>query len=73
MFKEAGKKMIDVLEGKEDGKGSVLGGYVESLKLAVEEAQNIKCPVYLGTGALNKLLQTGKELSLKALLTCYLN
>jgi len=72
MFKDAGAKMIAVLEGKEDGKGKVLGGYAESLKQAVDEAQAIKCPVYLGTGALNLLLQTGSELSLGSLLKCYM-
>ncbi|CAN9246238.1 unnamed protein product [Alternaria sp. RS040] len=72
MFKDAGAKMIAVLEGKEDGKGKTLGGYAESLKQAVDEAQAIKCPVYLGTGALNLLLQTGSELSLGSLLKCYM-
>ncbi|KAI4713177.1 hypothetical protein J4E89_002156 [Alternaria sp. Ai002NY15] len=72
MFKDAGAKMIAVLEGKEDGKGKVLGGYAESLKQAVDEAQAIKCPVYLGTGALNLMLQTGSELSLGSLLKCYM-
>ncbi|KAI4670244.1 uncharacterized protein J4E79_000525 [Alternaria viburni] len=72
MFKDAGAKMITVLEGKEDGKGKVLGGYAESLKQAADEAQAIKCPVYLGTGALNLLLQTGSELSLGSLLKCYM-
>ncbi|KAL1796926.1 hypothetical protein ACET3X_005466 [Alternaria dauci] len=72
MFKDAGAKMIAVLEGKEDGKGRVLGGYAETLKQAVDEAQAIKCPVYLGTGALNLLLQTGSELSLGSLLKCYM-
>lgn len=72
MFKDAGAKMIAVLEGKEDGKGKALGGYAESLKQAVDEAQAIKCPLYLGTGALNLLLQTGSELSLGSLLKCYM-
>ncbi|CAN9300674.1 unnamed protein product [Alternaria alternata] len=72
MFKDAGAKMIAVLEGKEDGKGKALGGYAESLKQAVDEAQTIKCPVYLGTGALNLLLQTGSEMSLGSLLKCYM-
>ncbi|CAG5177984.1 uncharacterized protein ALTATR162_LOCUS8476 [Alternaria atra] len=72
MFKDAGAKMIAVLEGKEDGKGKALGGYVEKLRQAVDEAQAIKCPVYLGTGALNLLLQTGSELSLGSLLKCYM-
>ena len=72
MFKDAGAKMIAVLEGKEDGKGKALGGYAESLKQAVDEAQAIKCPVYLGTGALNLLLQTGSESSLGSLLKCYM-
>ncbi|KAF1834462.1 oxidoreductase-like protein [Decorospora gaudefroyi] len=72
MFKEAGERMISILEGKEDGKGRVLGGYIETLKEAVSEAQAIKCPLYLGTGALNLLLQTGSGLSLAALLSCYM-
>jgi len=71
MFKEAGKKMIDVLEGNEDGKGRALDGYAEALKMAVEDAQAAKCPVYLGTAAFNILLQTGSELSLAALLKYY--
>lgn len=71
MFKDAGAKMIPILEGKEDGAGKVLGGYVETLRSAVNEAQAIKCPVYLGTGALNLLLQTGSELSLGSLLKSY--
>lgn len=71
MFKQAGGKMIGVLEGKEDGKGSVLGGYAEKLKIAVDKAQEIKCPLYLGSAALNKLLATGPELSLGKLLEGY--
>jgi 3-hydroxyisobutyrate dehydrogenase len=71
MFKGAGAKIIPILEGKEDGKGKILGGYVEALRAAVDEAQVIKCPMYLGTGALNLLLQTGSELSLASLLKCY--
>jgi 3-hydroxyisobutyrate dehydrogenase len=72
MFKEAGAKMIPILEGKEDGKGKVLGGYIEVLRMAVNEAQAIKCPLYLGTGVLNLLLQTGSELSLASLMKCYM-
>ncbi|KAI8937876.1 hypothetical protein NX059_005563 [Plenodomus lindquistii] len=71
MFKDVGVKMISILEGKEDGSGSVLGGYIETLKTAVNRAQEIKCPVFLGTGALNKLLQTGSCLSLASLLKNY--
>ncbi|KAH7402605.1 oxidoreductase-like protein [Pyrenochaeta sp. MPI-SDFR-AT-0127] len=71
MFQQAGAKMVDILDGKEDGTGKVLGGYIEKLRIAVNEAQAIKCPTYLGTGALNLLLQTGTSLSLGALLKCY--
>lgn len=71
MFTEAGKKMIDVLEGKEDGKGRSLDGYAEALKMALEMAQAAKCPVYLGTAAFTVLLQTGSALSLAALLKYY--
>jgi 3-hydroxyisobutyrate dehydrogenase len=71
MFKEAGGQMIEILEKKESGKGSVLGGYAEKLKIAVDKAQEIKCPLYLGSAALNALLATGPELSLAALLDGY--
>jgi 3-hydroxyisobutyrate dehydrogenase len=71
MFKQAGGKMIEILEKKEDGKGSVLGGYAEKLKIAVDKAQEIKCPLYLGSAALNALLATGPELSLAKLLEGY--
>jgi 3-hydroxyisobutyrate dehydrogenase len=56
MFKSAGGKLIEILEGKDAGKGEVLGGYAEKLKIAVDKAQEIKCPVYLGSAALNGLL-----------------
>jgi 3-hydroxyisobutyrate dehydrogenase len=71
MFKEAGGKMIEILEKKDEGKGSVLGGYAEKLKSAVDKAQETKCPVYLGSAALNVLLATGPELSLAKLLEGY--
>jgi 3-hydroxyisobutyrate dehydrogenase len=71
MFKDAGGKMIEVLEKKQDGKGSVLGGYAEKLKIVVDKAQEIKCPLFLGSAALNALLATGPELSLGALLKGY--
>jgi 3-hydroxyisobutyrate dehydrogenase len=71
MFKEAGGKMIEILEKKDGGRGSVLGGYAEKLKIAVDKAQEIKCPLYLGSAALNALLATGPELSLAGLLEGY--
>ena len=76
MFQHFGVKMIAILEGKDgEGKGgeeeNVIGDYLEKLKSAVDEAQAIKCPVYLGSGALNLLLQTGKDLGLAALLKLY--
>lgn len=71
MFETAGAKLIEILEGKDKGEGSVLGGYSEKLKEVVDKAQEIKCPVYLGSAALNSLLATGPELSLKALLAGY--
>ncbi|KAH7079123.1 NAD binding domain of 6-phosphogluconate dehydrogenase-domain-containing protein [Paraphoma chrysanthemicola] len=71
MFKQVGAKMIDVLEGRDAGVGSVLGGYAEALKIVVDKAQEIKCPVYLGSAALNALLATGPGLSLKGLLDGY--
>ncbi|KAF2819932.1 hypothetical protein CC86DRAFT_374653 [Ophiobolus disseminans] len=71
MFKQAGAKLIEILEGKDAGKGSVLGGYAEKLKIVVDKAQEIKCPLYLGSAALNALLATGPSLSLGALLDGY--
>jgi len=71
MFKEAGAKMIDILQGKDAGKGSVLGGYAEKLKIVVDKAQELKIPMYLGSAALNALLATGPRLSLRELLDGY--
>jgi 3-hydroxyisobutyrate dehydrogenase len=71
MFKEFGAKMIPVLEGKESGDAKVLESYLVGLKKAVEAAQAIRCPLYLGSGALNLLLQTGKSLDLASLLKLY--
>jgi 3-hydroxyisobutyrate dehydrogenase len=71
MFKEFGEKMIPVLEGKESSEGKVLESYLEGLKKAVETAQGIRCPLYLGSGALNLLLQTGKNQDLASLLKLY--
>ncbi|PSN63195.1 hypothetical protein BS50DRAFT_612484 [Corynespora cassiicola Philippines] len=70
MFKDFGPQMISILEGKGDS-GANLDTFVKDLKKSVDEAQAIKCPVYLGSGALNVLLQTGKKLSLKSLLGLY--
>lgn len=73
MFKEFGTKMIAVLEGKssEEADAKLVGSRLEKLKKAVEEAQAIKCPVYLGSSALILLLQTEKDLGLASLLKLY--
>ncbi|KAF1941525.1 oxidoreductase-like protein [Clathrospora elynae] len=71
MFRDAGEKMITILEGKDNDSGRILGEYVKKLRTAVDEAQAIKCPLYLGTGALNLLLQTGSDSSLASLLKYY--
>lgn len=60
-FETLGPKMLPILEGQADGNGKVLDGYVEGLQKALDEAQAIKCPTYLGNGALGLLLQTGKS------------
>lgn len=70
MFRELGAKMISVLEGK-GGEDVELKDYRERLREAVDEAQNIKCPVYLGSGALTALLQTGRNVDLGSLLKLY--
>jgi 3-hydroxyisobutyrate dehydrogenase len=72
MFNELGSQMISILEGKEDGSGKVLGGYMEALRKVVNEAQTVKCPLYLGNAALNLMLQTGDSQSLGSLLKCYI-
>ncbi|PVH94943.1 oxidoreductase-like protein [Periconia macrospinosa] len=70
IFKEYATKMIPILEGK-GGDTSVPESFFDGLKKAVQEAQNVKCPLYLGNGALSLLLQTGKAPSLKSLLGLY--
>lgn len=70
MFKELGPKVISILEGKGSGE-EALESYLERLKGAVEEAQSIKCPLFLGGGALNLLLATGKGTRLGELLKSY--
>ncbi|KAF2751928.1 oxidoreductase-like protein [Sporormia fimetaria CBS 119925] len=71
MFKEFGPRMIEVLEGR--GEDVKIGSHLDGLKSAVEEAQKIKCPLFLGGAALNVLLAAGKggEVGLKGLLGLY--
>ena len=73
MFKEFGTKMISILEGKsgEAADAKLVQNRLEKLAKAVEEAQAIKCPVYLGSSALTLLLQTEKEPGLTSLLKLY--
>ncbi|KAF2643279.1 oxidoreductase-like protein [Massarina eburnea CBS 473.64] len=71
MFREFGAKFIHILEGKGGDSAKVLESYLAGLRKAVDEAQNIKCPVYLGSSALNVLLQTGPSLDLSSLLKLY--
>ncbi|KAF2270962.1 hypothetical protein CC78DRAFT_7371 [Lojkania enalia] len=68
MFREHGPKMIDILEGK--GAEVKLDGYLEKVKKAIDEAQKIKCPLYLGGGALNMLITA--EGALEGLLKPYI-
>ncbi|KAJ8116110.1 hypothetical protein OPT61_g2391 [Boeremia exigua] len=70
-FEDLGPKMLPILEGQADGNGKVLDGYVKTLQRALDEAQAIKCPTYLGNGALGLLLQTGKNRDLASLLNFY--
>ncbi|KAF9698868.1 hypothetical protein EKO04_003221 [Ascochyta lentis] len=70
-FEDFGPKLLPLLEGKSDGNGKVLDTYVEKLHKALDEAQAIKCPLYLGNGALGLMLQTGKSKDLASLLQFY--
>jgi 3-hydroxyisobutyrate dehydrogenase len=70
-FEDFGPKMLPILEGQSDGNGKVLDGYVEKLQKALDEAQAIKCPLYLGNSALALMLQTGKSRDLASLLKYY--
>lgn len=70
-FELFGPKILSILEGKSDGSGKVLDAYVEGLHKALDEAQAIKCPLYLGNGALALMLQTGKSRDLASLLKYY--
>jgi len=70
-FEVVGKKMLPLLDGGADADGKVLDDYVQGLQAALDEAQAIKCPSYLGNGALGLLLQTGKSRDLASLLKFY--
>ncbi|KAF2654546.1 oxidoreductase-like protein [Lophiostoma macrostomum CBS 122681] len=70
MFKTYGEKIIPVLEGTGDG-DERLESHLKNLKEAVDEAQRIKCPVYLGGGALTLLLASGENTRLVGLLKMY--
>jgi 3-hydroxyisobutyrate dehydrogenase len=73
MFKDFGTKMISFLQGKsgESADAKLVQERLAKLKTAVEEAQSIKCPVYLGSSALTLLFQTEKEPGLASLLKLY--
>lgn len=71
MFNTFGSKMIPILSGEKDDSGPVLQGYAEKLTRVLNEAQAIKCPLYLGNGALALMLQTGKSKDLASLLQYY--
>ncbi|KAJ4313627.1 hypothetical protein N0V94_006850 [Neodidymelliopsis sp. IMI 364377] len=70
-FEDFGPKILPILEGQSDGNGKVLEAYVNKLHKALDEAQLIKCPLYLGNGALALMLQTGKSKDLASLLKYY--
>lgn len=69
MFKEFGPKLIQILDGSSEDEQ--LGSVLEKLKIAVDEAQKMKCPLQLGTGALNQLVASGKEAKLSGLVNLY--
>ena len=70
-FENYGQKINAILGGQSDNNGKVLDSYIENLHKALDEAQAIKCPTYLGNGALALLLQTGKSRDLASLLQFY--
>jgi 3-hydroxyisobutyrate dehydrogenase len=67
---EFGPKIISILEGK-GGEDVGLESYLANLTGAVEEAQKIKCPVYLASGALNMLVAASPGTKLSDLLRLY--
>jgi 3-hydroxyisobutyrate dehydrogenase len=69
MFKELGPKLIQILDGSSEDEQ--LGSVLEKLKVAVDEAQKMKCPLQLGTAALNQLVASGKEPKLSGLVNLY--
>ncbi|CAI6335716.1 unnamed protein product [Periconia digitata] len=71
VFKDYATKMIPILEGNGTEDATIPEAYFDGLKKAVQEAQGLQCPLYLGNGALSLLLQTGKTLKLKSLLGLY--
>jgi 3-hydroxyisobutyrate dehydrogenase len=70
MFKEFGPKLIPILEGNASSDED-LSSVLTNLKKAIEKAQEMKCPLYLGNGALNQLLASGKETKLSGLVNLY--
>jgi 3-hydroxyisobutyrate dehydrogenase len=70
-FENLGPKILPILEGQSDGNGKMLDAYVDKLHKVLDEAQLIKCPLYLGNGALALMLQTGKSRDLASLLKYY--
>ncbi|KAF2131990.1 oxidoreductase-like protein [Dothidotthia symphoricarpi CBS 119687] len=71
MFKSFGGKLIPLLNGATQDSVSVSSELVRKLRGAVEEAQTIKCPIHLGSAALNLMLQAGKTADQMAWLRVY--
>ncbi|KAI9693561.1 MAG: hypothetical protein M1820_009127, partial [Bogoriella megaspora] len=68
MFRECGKDMIRGLNGDaqawQPSVRSNLGQLVKDLSAAIDEAWEVRCPTFLGSGALSVLmtaLKQGKE------------
>lgn len=60
MFKDMGAQMIKLLKG-EKGEGRKLEEFADRMRDVVGEAQKLRCPLYLGSAALNMMVLAGSD------------
>lgn len=72
VFRDLGGKLIQIVAGHAEDSGDVVKETTQRLQRVIDEAQAIRCPLYLGSGALNLLHQAGHSPDLASLLNQYL-